>query len=31
MYYGAVGQAAVGALAVIMSLVPFAVCALRGH
>jgi hypothetical protein len=31
MYYGAVGQAAFGVLAVIMSLVPFAVCALRGH
>lgn len=30
-YYGAVGQAAFGVLAVIMSLVPFAVCALRGH
>jgi hypothetical protein len=30
-YYGAVGQAAFGVLAVIMSLVPFAVCALCGH
>ncbi|KAI3097964.1 hypothetical protein CBS147333_9202 [Penicillium roqueforti] len=31
MYYGAVSQAAFGVLAVIMSLVPFVVCALRGH
>jgi hypothetical protein len=31
MYYGAIGQAAFGVLAVIMSLVPFAICALRGH
>lgn len=31
MYYGTVSQAAFGVLAVIMSLVPFAVCALRGH
>jgi hypothetical protein len=31
MYYGAVGQAAFGVLAVIMSLVTFAVCALRGY
>ncbi|KAJ5348519.1 uncharacterized protein N7506_001772 [Penicillium brevicompactum] len=31
MYYGAVGQAAFGVLAVIMSLVPFTICALRGH
>jgi hypothetical protein len=30
-YYGAVAQAAFGVLAVIMSPVPFAVCALRGH
>ncbi|CAG8006059.1 unnamed protein product [Penicillium salamii] len=31
MYYGAVGQAAFGVLAVIMSLVPFTICAVRGH
>jgi hypothetical protein len=31
MYYGAIGQAAFGVLAVIMSLVPFAVCALHGR
>jgi hypothetical protein len=31
MYYRAVGQAAFGVLVVIMSLVRFAVCGLRGH
>jgi hypothetical protein len=31
MYYGAVGQADFGALAVIMSFVTFAVCVLRGY
>ena len=31
LYYGAVGQAAFGVLAIIISLVPSAICALRGH
>jgi len=31
MYYGSVGQAAFGSLVIIMSLVRFAVCGLRGH
>jgi hypothetical protein len=31
MYYGSVGQAAFGSLVIIMSLVHFAVCGLRGH
>ncbi|CAG8006182.1 unnamed protein product [Penicillium salamii] len=31
MYCGAIGQAAFGVLAVIMSLVPFSICALRGR
>jgi hypothetical protein len=31
MYYGSVGQAAFGSLVIIMSLVRFAVCDLRGH
>ncbi|CDM32741.1 hypothetical protein PROQFM164_S02g002892 [Penicillium roqueforti FM164] len=31
MYYGSVGQAAFGSLVIIISLVRFAVCGLRGH
>ncbi|CAG8032301.1 unnamed protein product [Penicillium nalgiovense] len=31
MYYGSVGQAAFGSLVIIMSLVRFAICGLRGH
>jgi hypothetical protein len=31
MYYGSVGQAAFGSLVIIMSLVRFGVCGLRGH
>ena len=31
MYYGSVGQAILGSLVIIMSLVRFAVCGLRGH
>ncbi|OQE10570.1 hypothetical protein PENFLA_c089G02992 [Penicillium flavigenum] len=31
MYYGSVGQAAFGSLVIIMSLVRFAVCGVRGH
>ncbi|CAG8110316.1 unnamed protein product [Penicillium nalgiovense] len=31
MYYGSVGQAAFGSLVIIMSLVCFAVCGLKGH